>query len=372
MTAPYSSAVTELITGSLRHEASVQVQANGEDPFDLDVEGNLTVTFSEDWAPYVQADLTAAVPADDVLDLIDPRKNTRLLVNAGYTYPDNTTEIFPLADLGVRSRPVKRPDGTMDLDAGSDEYRAQDYRAMYWAGMERAGINEAVSWLAGYAVGPEPARVVSNFPARTGAAALAELEVSLGDDYWGLMDDAAARTGKRVYCDEFRTWRVTSRPESAGKISHELAVGENGTIMVSQSTLSREPWYNAVCLQYRWTDAERVEHVVIGRALVQSGEFSVSVVGHKVHYEEIARPINQAAANAAAAAKLRNLVTRGRSLELEAAAAYWLRPGMTTRVTLPTGAPALHLVQSVKFMPLDGRMRVSTRQPLNVEISNGE
>lgn len=372
MTAPYAADVAELITGSLRHEVAVQVKPHNAEPFDLDVERDLSITFSEDWAPYVQADLTAALPEEDALDQIDPRKNTRLLIRVGYTYPNNTTEVFPLADLGIRERPVKRPDGTLTLDAGSDEYRAQDYKAMYWAGMERAGLNESVRWLAGFAVGPETPRVASDFPAKTGAAALAELEVSLGDDYWGLMEDAATRTGKRVYCDEFRTWRITSRPETAGKVSHDLAVGENGTIMLSQSTLSREPWYNAVCLQYRWTDAERVEHVVIGRALVQSGEFSVSDVGHKVHYEEITRPINQAAADAAAAAKLRNLVTRGRSLELEAAAAYWLRPGATVRVTLPTGPPGLHLVQSVTFKPLDGRMRVSTRQPLNVTITNGE
>lgn len=375
MTAPYSPEIAELLPGPLRHEVSVSVAPRGQAAIPLDVlaeSGAVEVTFSEDWAPYAQARVSAPVPDVDTLDRLDPRLNCRLLVNVGYTYPDNRTEVFELANLGLRTRPVSRPSGTVDLSAGSDEARAQDYRAMYWAGMERGGITEAVRWLAGYAVFPETPVVASSYAAATGRAALAEMEVQIGDDYWSLMDDAAQRTGTRVYCDEKRQWRIVPRATTAGTPVHHLTVGQDGTIVTANASLDREEWYNAVCLRYRWNDAANVEHVVYGRAQVTSGDYATGSVGHKVYFEEIPRPVSLAAANTAAASMVRNLVTRGRSLTLTAAAAYWLRPGDTVRVTLPTGAPANHLVQAVTFRPLEGLMSVTTRQPEDVTISTGE
>lgn len=374
MTAPYSPDAGQRIADSLRHEATVAVAPVGGQEIPLDVEaGGLEITFSEDWAPYIQARVSLPVPAVAVLDALDPRLNCRLRISAGYTYPDNRTEVFPLADLGLRTRPVSRPGNTVQLTAASDEARAQDYRAMFWAGMERPGINEAVGWLASLAVFPEPApAVVSAFPARYGAAALAEIEVQIGDDYWSLMDDAATRTETRVYCDGGRVWRVEPRAVNAGNPVHHLTVGEAGTIVDSSAELDREDWYNAVVLRYRWNDAANTEHIVYGRAQVTSGPYATAAVGHKVFFEEIPRPVNLAAANAAAAARARKLVTRGRSLTLTAAAAYWLRPGHTVLVTLPTGPTEKHLVQSVSFRPLEGLMTVTTRQPENVTITTGE
>lgn len=375
MTAPYTPDVADLITGPLRHEVSVSVAPRGKAPIALDVlDGNsaVEVTFSEDWAPYVQARVSVPVPDVETLDQLDPRLNCRVLINVGYTYPDNRREMFELANLGLRTRPVTRPDSVVNLAAASDEARAQDYRAMYWAGMERGGITEAVRWLAGYAIHPESPVVKSAYGAGTGRAALAEIDVQIGDDYWSLMDDAAQRTGTRVYNDEKRQWCVEPRTVNAGTPVHHLTVGEAGTIVRADASLDREEWYNAVCLRYRWNDAANVEHVIYGRAQVTSGDYATSAVGHKVYFEEIGRPVSLAAANAAAAAMVRNLVTRGRSLTLEAAAAYWIRPTDTVRVTLPTGPTANHLVQSVTFRPLDGLMTVTTRQPENVTISTGE
>ncbi len=375
MTAPYSAAVAELLPGSLRHEVSVSVAPRGQAAIPLDVmadSGAVQVTFSEDWAPYVQADVSVPVPDVATLDALDPRLNCRLLINVGYTLPDNTREVFELANLGLRTRPVSRPASTVRLAAASDEARAQDYRAMFWAGMERGGINEAVKWLAGYAVFPETPSVQSAYGAGYGKASLAEIEVNIGDDYWSLMDDAAARTGTRVYCDEKRVWQVAPRLTAAGTVQHHLTVGENGTIINADAALDREEWFNAVCLRYRWNDAANNEHIVYGLAQVTTGPYATGSVGHKVYFEEIPRAVSPAAANSAAAAKVRNLVTRGRSLSITAAAAYWLRPGMTVAVTLPTGPTSNHLVQAVTFRPLEGLMTVTTRQPENVTITTGE
>lgn len=375
MTAPYSAEVAELLAGPLRHEVNVSVAPRGKAAIPLDVlaeSGAVEVTFSEDWAPYAQARVSVPVPDVDTLDQLDPRLNCRLLINVGYTLPDNRREVFELANLGLRTRPVTRPGSTVDLSAASDEARAQDYRAMHWAGMERGGINEAVKWLAAYAIHPEAPVLKSSYGAGAGKTALAEIEVQIGDDYWSLMDDAAQRTGTRVYCDEKRQWRVVPRTTTTGTVAHTLTVGEDGTIVSANAALDREEWYNAVCLRYRWNDAANNEHIVYGKAQVSSGAYATGSVGHKVYFEEIPRPVSAATANAAAAAMVRNLVTRGRSLTLTAAAAYWLRPGDTVSVTLPTGPTSLHLVQSVTFRPLEGLMSVTTRQPENVTITTGE
>lgn len=373
MTGPYSPDAADLITGPLGHIAEARAVPVDGEPIPLDVEEDtLEVTYSEDWAPYAQLKLACRIPDEDALARMDPRLNARVELDLGYLYPDGRRDVHPAGDFGLRTRPVSRPADLLTLDAGSDEYRAQDYRVMWWADMERAGINEAVQWMASTSLRPEAAQLVSDFPPGTNRAELAEMEVQLGDDYWALIDDCAARTGKRIWCDEYRVWRISSRPERTGPVMHRLTVGESGTLVSTDADTGRDGWANAVCLRYRWSDAANNERIVYGRAQVDSGDFAVSRVGYKVHFEELARPVNPAAADAAAASRLRNLVTRGRSLKLTAAAAYWLRPGHTVEVALPTGGPDLHIVQSVTFRPGLGLMDVTTRQPLDADISNGE
>lgn len=370
----YWPPLLELISGPLGHLSTVTAHPIDADPFELDfVPDSLQVTFSEDWAPYAQVDVS--VPADgdgEALGLLDPRKNCRLSVSAGYVYPDGHKDLLPLADVALRERPVVRPADLVNLKAASDEARAQDYRLMWNGAFPRTGINEAVAWLLGFALAPAVPVIRSDYGARALAAGLDEIEAAIGDDVWAVLDDVAARTGVRIWCDETNVWRISARPESAGYTSLELTVGTEGTIITSESGLSRETWYNAAVLAYRWTDAANVEHIRYGRAQSMTGPYSVPEVGAKVYHEEITRPVSQAAANRAAESRLRNLLTRGRSLSLTAGAAYWVRPGMTAKVTLPTGEPEKHLVQSVTFRPHLGLMDLVTRQPHNTTITNGE
>lgn len=371
MTAPFSPRVAELIKASMRHE--VEATAVGVDgtrtPLVLE---DLEVTFSEDWSPYVQGKVTVPVPPVEVLDGWDPRRNVRVEISAGYTYPDNVTELFPLADLGVRERPTTRPGNQVSLTLASDEARAQDYLIQWDPGVPKAGIKEAIAWLTNFSMQPEAPILTSSVGNGYGAAALAEFEAQIGDDAWSLMDDAADRVGLLVYCDGFRRWTIKARPEVAATPVHVLSVGREGTIISSQATLGRENWYNAAVLRYRWTPEGQAERIIYGRAAVTTGDLRPSLVGYKTYTEEINRPIGQAQADAVAAAKVRTLATRGRSMTLEAVAAYWLRPGHTVEVKLPTGEPELHLVQSIKFSPLKGSMSITTRQPLNIEIGTGE
>lgn len=371
---PYWAPVRELLPHPLGHVSTVIAHPKGSAPVPLKVlKDSLKVTFSEDWAPYAQVELS--LPADTAapLDALDPRQNCRLSISAGYLYPAGVeADIHPLADVALRERPVRRPDDVVILKAASDEARAQDYRIMHTGAFPRSGVNEAVRWLLGFALAPDVPVLYSDFADGAKASGLAEIEAGIGDDVWSILDDVAARSGVRIWCDETRVWRISARPEYSGATSLEVAVGTNGTILTSESGLSREPWYNAAVLTYRWTDAANTEHIRHGRALVMEGDYSVPEVGAKVYHEEINRPVSQAAADRAAESRLRNLVTRGRSLTLTVGAAYWLRPGQTVRVKLPTGTADKHLVQSVSFTPHNGLMELVTRQPLNVKISNGE
>lgn len=375
MTSPFDPKILELLPGSLRHECRVTAVPLTGEPLELDVEeGSLSLTYSEDWSPYAQASLTAVVPEDQTeLDVLDPRLNCRIEIELGYTYPDNSAEIFPMADLGLRDRGVGRPSNTMDLAAASDEARAQDQCAKVIVDIPRTGINEAAAWCLLHSLHPETATTVSSFAAGSFAADLADLEINHGESMWSGLDDIASRTGKRIYCDEFRTWRILDRPELAGAPAHSLTVGQDGTIVTSDTTLSREGWYNSVVVVHRWTpDGGGDEIKIIGQAHASSGEYAVDTVGSRVYVETSDKPIGQAQADAKAAARLGNLLSRGRSMSLTAAAAYWLRPGMTVSVTLPTGDPELHLIQSITFRPLVGLMDLTTRQPLDTEITTGE
>ncbi|ARU53514.1 hypothetical protein CBR64_20880 [Cellulosimicrobium cellulans] len=78
-------------------------------------------------------------------------------------------------------------------------------------------------------------------------------------------------------------------------------------------------------------------------------------------------------ASAVAAARVRRTISRGRQMSVEAAAAaYWLRPGHTITVQLPTGPQERHLVSSVTFDLPSGTMHVRTRVPVDVTITTGE
>lgn len=377
MTNPYASKIGTLISSNLRHEATVTAVTRAGERIGLDVEdGGLTVTLDESWSPYAQASLTAAIPSSQAtLDKLDPKLLVRLEIDAGYTYPDNQTELRPLARLAFRRRTVSRPANTLTVAAASGEARTQDHRLMWNTGVSRAGVNEAATWLIrrDLDVTGDPFTFGSDFPPGTAAAALADFEVLLGDPCWKGLDDLATRTDKRIYCDELGTWRITARPgvSGAGPVEHTLTVGEAGTVLEAETELDREEWYNAVILRYRWVGPDKIERVVYGRAEVVDGAYSSYTVGRRAYFEEYESPISQGGADAAAATKLRNLVTRGRSLKLSAIAAYWLRPGMTVSVTLPTGAPELQIVRRVDFQPLTGRMSLETRQPINVTISTG-
>ena len=373
MTGLYLASAAERIKHSLGHEFTVTIDPAFAPSFTLPAT-DVKVTFAEDWAPHIQAQITAPIPAQAQLDGLDSRRGCRVIITAGYRYPDGTVDVQHLADLGLRSCTPSWPDNTISIDASSDEALAMDrMRVEANTGpLVFDGINEAVQFWADYAVYPSTADLDSPYSDTMGASALVGFEVETGTPMWSPIEDAAARCGVWVYCTGERQWRIAARPELGGTVRHTLAVGEDGTIITAQAPLDRTQWANQVVTEYTWTDGDGAQQTVYGRAAVTSGPFSVNTAGYrsdKVTYE---RPATQAQADAPAGTRVRQLVTRGRGLSLEAHAAYWLRPGHTTTVQLPLGAAENHIVRSITFDLGVGKMAIQTRQPLDVTITTGE
>lgn len=81
------------------------------------------ITLAEDWSPYCQASFTVPIADDSVIEQINPRENQRVVVTATEGV-SGTTRTF---DLGVRSRSVDQADGTITIEAESDEALLFDY-----------------------------------------------------------------------------------------------------------------------------------------------------------------------------------------------------------------------------------------------------
>jgi hypothetical protein len=304
--------------------------------------------------------------------MLDPQKRVKLLVDAGYTYPDGTTDVHRLADLYLLTRPVRRPDNTMALTAASGEAITQGARLDPWTAWvpDRAGLTEFVTWATTYGMYPEAPEIDSVVGSGFGAAALADLPVEAGTDLWALISEAASRTGAWVYADGNK-WIITRSPTSTGTVAHALTTGPGGTVFNSDAQISRDGFANSCVIKYRWKTGT-TDHLIYGYARINGGPYAPEAAGRMGDADERPGPISQDAANQAAASRLANLATRGRSLLLEAHAAYWLRPSNTITVQLPTGPPETVLVRAVTFAPLAGTMNVTTRQAINVPMKIGE
>lgn len=355
-TAPYAARADAAIRSSLRHTATATATHptwSGPIVLDLDADNPPRVVFDEEWAPHIQATLTCRVPDQATLDALDPRIGVRVQLGAGYTYPDGVDDTHQLADLGLRSREVNRPENTMTLTLASDEALIQD------------NIQVGASW---WGATTYPALISTLITGRIPGAAVnvtgfgplpntQPVDWSGGDDTWPLLVDLADQIGAWVRHDGAGVWQVTPRPVLASQSSTTLEVGQVGTVVSARTELSRaDGWGNVVLV--------RLADNAIASAVLTDGPLGVDTVPRKVKVVDrttVAYNVNTS--DAVAAAILARVVTRGRSITLDAVAAYWLRPGHTVLVRLPDGPPERALVARVEFTLSAGTMTVTTRQP---------
>lgn len=353
---PWAADTPALLTATMGHIMAARLIV-GAETIVLDVQ-DWRLGWDETRAPRVICTIDARVPTDPaLLARIDPRTGARLEVDLGYTRPGGVQDVHTVANLGLRGRPVARPDDVMRLVGHSDEALVIDNADCDGAAFSAATTSAAI--VAALALAVPGAGITPVVTTSTGPA------VTQGpyEDRWDLVQDLADRLGGKLFDDGLRVWHLDPAPVLAAP-DLDLAVGTSGTIVESNADLSRDDFYNQVLLFYRWRDTSDVEHTIKSVRRIQTGIYAASGGNTKTLRVEREIATTQTEANAAAAALVARTVTRGRALTVTAISAYWLRPGATVNVTLPTGPTEQHLVVSVEFTS-NGLMTVVTRLPDN-------
>lgn len=358
VTEPYMPDMADLITRTISHVARAAVVMPDGERFDLDLEGG-RVGWDETRAPRVNASLTCRVPTDQaLLDRIDPRTGARVEITAGYVRPGGIEDAHVIADLGLRSRRVSRPDDLLTIEAASDEALMIDNAPSVSLTVNQPTTWEAVRQVIFSVLSPAVTSTVST-------PGPAVNQTTKDADKWTVLNDLRDRIEAQVYDDGLRQWWIVDQPV-IGEPKHYLAVGQNGTIVTSDAGMDRDSgWYNRVYLRYQWRDGAGAEQLVTAVRSITSGPYSTASGNVRTFRDEREVATTQTEANNAAAALVKRTVTRGRSFGLSAVSAYWLRPGHTVNVKLPLGDDENHLVQSVDFDLKTGLMNVSTRLPDN-------
>lgn len=355
-TSPFDATTEALLAES--HRQVVRARAthpNFSAPMELDLE-DCSLSWDGARAPRVQASLTCKVP-ETVADLavIDPRLGVRVEIDCGYILPGGEEDVQTIADLGLRQIKVSRPDNRVLLECASDEALLIDASPAANASTTGATTAAAITDLIGQGISPAP-MVTSSV---TGPS----VTVDPVTDRFETVRDLADRVNAKVYDDGLRDWFIVPAPTVAATPNMSLTVGEGGTILDSDSTLTRDGWFNYVYLRYRWTNTSGVDQSVQATAAINEGPFAITgPSGKRIYMEEREVPTTQAEANAAAAALLDRFMTRSTTYSLSSIAAYWLRPGQTVSVTLPLAPAAKHLVERITFRPLLGTMDLETRE----------
>lgn len=361
---PYLSSSAELLTVDHRQLVDAQLTHPDWGVLDLALEASrgdrLSVTFDESTAPRAQAQLSCALPDQ----AIDPRQGVRLAVAVGYgPVGDGPQDVQPLVDLVARSAaPTWAAEGArLELSAMGDESLVIDAAAAVAESTTGASHAVAIEDLLAKALSPRPSFTPTVFGA--------SVTVDTIEDRWTALVDLADRVGGQLYDNGLRDWYLTPTPTTVADVPHHtLAVGVGGTVLEPSRRLERDDWFNYVRVRYRWRNAAGADQQVVGTAYVNAGPYSITgPAGRRILAVERDVATTTAQANAAAASILRRTLSRGDSVTVKAVAAYWLRPGMTVDVLLPTGEPLRHLVSRVVFDVLDGTMTVTTRQPLAVD-----
>lgn len=328
-----------------------------------------TLTIDEDNSPRFVLEGAVGLGDQELLDFLDPRAGTRVEVWGGYEYADRTQDVHRIADLGVRSRIVRRPQNDITLRAGSDELLVQGYT-----------LDAPLTFAAGTAISTVLAALLGFGHAQPVTILASGVGQSIGTDplvvqpdaVWSTVQDLVDRAGAVAYHDGLTGFYVVDQPDRAGAAAHDLRTGPNGSLTATEVALDLEGFANHVLVQYLWRDAAGVDHAARGWAEAQTGPFGTIATGRHGRVVTYRAPGTSAEAQTAAANVLVRTLSRGRRIHVEGAvAAYWLRPEHTITATFPIGTQERALVTQVVFDLPGGTMSVHTRQPETVTIRTG-
>lgn len=324
----------------------------------LAVDGDLSVSFSLGWSPYAQASLTIKKPRDAaILAALDGRLRSYIRLELGYAFDGATTDIHEA--VKIRLEDVTEKNGLMRLTLQGEEMEAQDADWNEgWNGLvPRTGIREFIEYVLEQSVTGSITLTGTGTGVRPDL--VAEVNPSTGSDLWSIASGVADSAGLKLWHDGGTTWKLLPRYAIGSSYGTMLRTGKGGTITDVERRLSRTDWYNAVTLVFP-DSLDGSGRPIVGSAAILTGPYSLNAAGKKAYTESIPGWANVASANARAAALLSTLSQRGSSYTIQAAAAYWIRPGMTVPVKTGRGPYEKQLVESVTFTPLNGLMTLHT------------
>jgi hypothetical protein len=188
---------------------------------------------------------------------------------------------------------------------------------------------------------------------------------STGNSYYDAIKYAAEAAGLWIFEGGHNNWYISPLPALSTDYAGRFRDGKRGTITSADNSLNREEWFNEVKLQYDYVQPDGVTpSTILGYT---TGPMASTALNRRVYFRHYTVPwyVSEANANAVALYRLNRFMLRGRQRSFTAAAAYWLRPGMTVLVKLGRANYDRVLVAAVTFSPLAGSMTVRTYRPAN-------
>ena len=366
-----------------RHDVTVVVRPAG---IALEVE-EVTLTIDETWNPFAQGTIVAKMPDDrDILDLrANPIEiDLRMLRSFGepWSLSDLTADIegsvanlttllggLSLATLTNRYfRPFvgstvlgsERLYGRLVVrDREFDELTQQVTLSV--ASVESLLLGDRLASVTPINPGTTSLRaiaqqVLNRYGATLDASALdatvAEVDATIwkpgvsAADYLAPMLEAASL---RLWADLEGTWYLDLREtlrEGTVAVSESL----NMTEYVDRMSLDSDDWFDAVIVEYRWTDALELQRIEYDVAGVQPSRAAQHFTREAVY-----------PGPGAATGILERAQGRGRQLNIGAVSTYLARPGMAAIITPLVGAVSTGVISAVSWQLPKAEMNVTTR-----------
>lgn len=356
MTGVYAADTPRLIRDGFEPVSHATV-TDGVTTLPLDLE-EWELTVDETRIPH--AKLTARGTIPDSLDLLDPRAETWIDLEAGYRWADETEDVHPYAHMRLYAAQINRPAGTIALTAYSDEARLEDAAVPLDRGTgSPIAYATAAEMMLGqidsdsYNLGPIPTVLPDEYPMTLNPESIKDPMESVRA--W------ADSIGCVVYCDQLGVWQIQRAP-TLSTSQAILSPGARGTLASVLDTVTRtEGWGTHLFLTYN--DPEHDPRWWAEYDGTEPGELERVVVIERNDYPQGATADSNGRITDPAiwslAARVRD---RAEQLEFTIPAHYWLRALHTVTVTTPDRAQQRVLVSSITTTS-KGRQTIRTRKP---------
>jgi hypothetical protein len=369
-----------------RHDITASILGNDIPVIDA------SITLDENWSPYVQATLTAPIPDDQIIDLLDPRTNphVNLFVSKNYGQSEKLYRITndyvnkKLSDLtsvwsgkviqdfsnfyyiayntfgyknseeraftlAVREININYVRSELSITLSSDEGLLLDYARV--ANTIYTSPSTSVRTITQY---------VLSFIGATLEPGIADFTIPVGSAVWepgqtayDYLEPLVQAGALRLFCDEKRNWYLV--PDNYD-VPGSVNLSYTETLTDAATTISRESieWYDAVVIKYEYVDSS-------GNTIIQYD--SAGAPGTKV----LTLTYNSKYPGAGAAARvLQRAEGRGRVNSIAAVNDYAVTPGISCSLTMPNADTQIGNVSAVTWELPGDTMSITTRGLLEV------